>query len=545
MSKNSLVLTLGHNSSAIAIRNGEIVAGFEEERFSLIKSDSNFPVNAIREAVKHLDNSPVNVYVGHWFLDGKLPLESNKYWKPEVLAELITIGSITSLNDLNISHHDSHDLSAKLFVDSRDGFPSDYTSLVIDGFGTHGECISIYRVYGEARKLVARFYGFEKSLGMFYQYATSYMGMQMHNHEYKILAYETKIYPEFASYDGMIEKLALEAADAWFKSLDSLNAQYDPLISLTALPAVKDYVGKVLDDVLLKLGIVDADTRTVRIICSRFTQLYTEFCVMNLVNWQQPTNLVVSGGLFYNVKVNNMLLKHIPGKFCAMPLAGDQGAGLGVYLAAGNPLRWPNHLYWGHRDLSSVDPVDGIYHTSSDDETLQIAIELIGKHGFVNIVRGSMEFGPRALCNTSTIAIPNPAIVQHINYINDRTNEMPMAPVMTEAQVNQLFDHADKVHCSLEYMITALDYKHGQADQVLGAAHYYEDFDRYTGRPQIASKDDVVMQQLLATFGPLINTSFNYHGVPIVNTVADAISTHSKQRSHASNVYTIIQGDSL
>lgn len=539
MNDYSLVLTLGHNASAIAIKNGAIVVGYEEERFTHKKADSTFAIHSISECMNYLpEDARPTVYVNHWFLDGALP-EENKYWRESILKDIVNPRAIVSLEHLGISHHDGHMHSAEAFIGS--DFP-DHQAWVIDGFGTAGECISIYDVTNGKSKLRDRYFGFSHSLGMFYQYATSYMGMEMHNHEYKILAYEVHFLSKYKNQAIQMESIASEHAWAWFQSLGQINSRTDPILSLDALPAVKDLVGKTIDDVILRLGFSSVDLQLKRYIASRFTQLYVEKCVEHLVDMYKPTNLVVSGGFFYNVKINNLLIRKIPGKFSAMPLAGDQGAGLGVYVAAGNDLFWPDHLFWGHRDLSVMPSGEGIIVSHNDNETLDMASHYINKHGMINIVRGSMEFGPRSLCNTSTIALPDISMNNFINDINDRTNEMPMAPVMTHSQAVNRFEYVDKVHKSLEYMITALDYRAGMAETMVGAAHYYADRDVWTGRPQIVDANDPVMMPLLNTFGPLINTSFNYHGVPIVNSVVDIQYTHSKQRSKSENVYTIVQG---
>lgn len=539
MSDINLVLTLGHNASAIAIQDGHIVAGYEEERFSLKKADSNFPIHSINECLNHLPSgAEPTVFVNHWFLDGKLPAE-NKYWRPNVLNYVVNAKEIISLDSLGITHHDGHMHSAEAFVG--DDFP-DHQAWVIDGFGTAGECISIYDVKNGKSSLSHRYFGFGHSLGMFYQYATSYMGMEMHNHEYKILAYEVHFMTEYENLRFVMDSIANEHAFTWFNSLGDIASRTDPMLSLDALPAIKDLVGKTLDDVLLRLGMSTADLHTKRYVCSRFTQLYVENCIGLLFAKLQPENLVVSGGFFYNVKINNWLARHVKGKFSAMPLAGDQGAGLGVYVASGRELIWPGHLFWGKRNLSFNMTHNGVVRSDSSDETADMAKKCIDKYGFVNIVRGAMEFGPRALCNTSTIALPTKDMNNIINHVNNRTSEMPMAPVMSRSQANKFFEHTDKVYNSLDYMITALDYKPGMAELVPGVAHYYKERDTSTGRPQIINPDDTMMNSLLDAYGPLINTSFNYHGVPIVNTVADAVFTHSKQRSRSENVYTIIEG---
>ena len=56
MSDYALAISLGHNSSAIAIRDGEILGGYEEERFTQVKSDSSFPIQSIKSiSSKNLD----------------------------------------------------------------------------------------------------------------------------------------------------------------------------------------------------------------------------------------------------------------------------------------------------------------------------------------------------------------------------------------------------------------------------------------------------------------------------------------------------------
>jgi carbamoyltransferase len=187
MMMKALVLTLGHNSSAILVEDGNIIVGYEEERLTGIKADSKFHFRSIQR-IKELYNisDDVPICVGHWFLDGKLPKDDLKHWDIDYIQTLFPKSRIYSLES-GFTHHDSHALSAEIFAGK--DFPEDYHTFVVDGFGTRGECYSIYK----ASELIARYYGFHKSIGLFYQYATAYMGMKMHNHEYKILGYETHI----------------------------------------------------------------------------------------------------------------------------------------------------------------------------------------------------------------------------------------------------------------------------------------------------------------------------------------------------------------
>ena len=68
----SLVLTLGHNSSAALVQDGHVLAAYEEERLSEIKSDSAFPYKAIKAIVYRYGSHFDNCFVGHWFNAGNL-----------------------------------------------------------------------------------------------------------------------------------------------------------------------------------------------------------------------------------------------------------------------------------------------------------------------------------------------------------------------------------------------------------------------------------------------------------------------------------------
>jgi predicted NodU family carbamoyl transferase len=528
----ALALTLGHNSSAIYIDDGYIVAGYEEERLNGIKASSVFPEMAINN-LRYFYDIPddVKVCVSHWFLDGKLP-SSNKYWAPSVIKHFFPNNEIISVNE-EFTHHDAHMMSAEVFAG--DDFPYSHHIFVVDGFGTLGECYSVYEVNGPAIELKFRVHGFKHSIGLFYQYATAYCGMTMHQHEYKMLAYETHM-NELAPCPYKMRDIN-EYIDAFSDAHIWVGKQVKET-QLESLESIQSTVNIYLDFFLdfAKQAILGdpQEPRNKRILVSYFTQRHTENVLRTLFNDFKPQNLIVVGGVFYNVKVNSMLADMTPGKFCAMPLAGDQGAGLGVYQNTFSDLKWPNNLNWGTR------PSFDFNHNMSPDirrgDVMEVGAELIIR-GMVNVVRGAMEFGPRTLCNTSTLALPSPVNAKYINDMNARTNEMPFALVVTEEQARKLFVDIDKIHRSLGYMIITRKFKQGKHGNYLGGAHYYPFTDEYTCRPQIT--DDPFMVKLLDEFGPLINTSFNYHGQPIVYDQAQITYAHEKE-NETHKISTII-----
>lgn len=533
---DALVLTLGHNSSAILVRENRIVAGYETERLTGVKSDSTFPLKSIMELNRRFGFSgSVDVYVSHWELFGKVSGMKPKHWDPTVISQVANGGRIFETNEW-FTHHDAHAWSAILFA-GRD-FPSraiDKTYIfVMDGFGTFGEHMSFYRLVDGNPVLLERKFGFGGSLGLLYQYTTAFMGMKQNQDEYKILAFEAGI-DAFADRMDAIEAQVAYWSDFYVQRLSAFMEvdRTDPMLDLGALPNTASAISDMLNQYLVAIGFDSAvDLRSKRILCAYFVQKIVENVVAHFVRFFDPKNVLLVGGLFYNVKLNNMISRMVPGLTCIMPLAGDQGAGLGVYKAINPELEWPGHLYWGPRDLSpSMADVPGIVVCDPDEGFSRIAEELGTPNRMVNVVRGAMEFGPRALCHTSTLALPDRDVADRINFLNNRTNEMPFAPVMTQSQAEQRLEGCESIHRSLLYMICTRDFRTGEHLDMLGAAHRYPNEDRYSARPQITF--DGWMIDLLSNTGPLINTSFNYHGVPIVCTDAQIINTHTMERTHS------------
>jgi len=526
----ALALSIGHNSSAIAIKDGEILGGYEEERFTGKKADSAFPLNSILELNKRFRlPSDTEICVSHWFPDGKLTPES-KYFSLKSLMDLFPNGEIYTLSE-EFTHHDAHMLSARAFAGR---FPTDHHVFVIDGFGSFGECVTVYK----DNQVISQVSGYMNSVGLFYQYATAFCGMKMHQDEYKMLAYETHLSEEasIATILLMNEYIDHFSALQWRRMVNESK----PCTTLDGLKETQAMVDKTLRGFLAKFSDDYVQERRKRIFVSYFAQRHLQNIIYTIVISANPKNLIVAGGVFLNVKINHMLCNTVPGLFCAMPLSGDQGAGLGVYQRYFGDLKWPNHLFWGPRDLNinALLKVPGITRTTCGDATYNALYQGLRKNGFVNLVRGNMEFGPRALCNTSTLALPKPGIAAEINRINDRTNEMPFAMVVTPSQLKGLFYDTEKVHKSLEYMIMARKFRTGYQVGREGGAHYYPLSNSYTCRPQVTT--DPLMVRLLDEFGPLINTSWNYHGVPIVRSTEDVMYTHKKESEKSESEFTTV-----
>ena len=192
-------------------------------------------------------------------------------------------------------------------------------------------------------------------------------------------------------------------------------------------------------------------------------------------------------------------------------------------------------MTFGDRNIQENDfdlPLESngqLYVFEDGNEFYNTLFECIAEDRIVNVIMPSMEFGPRALGSTSTIAKPTLENVELINKLNDRTFVMPLAPMMTKDQFNKYAKSGKNVIGSNHYMVSTVDVTDDAINDFPGGIHRYKDV--ATCRPQIV--EDTIYNSLCHAFGPLINTSFNYHGVPIVFNAEQIVRSHNAQCKNA------------
>lgn len=459
-----LLITLGHNSSAILVKDKSIICGYEEERLSKVKSDSSYPKLAIEECIKHCDPLDVkDIYVSHWF--DSFELQENKYFQPKHLKARFKNAVVHSLSE-DFTHHDAHANSVWNFSGTDIGL-----TIVADGFGNEGETLSVYR----DGALVHRSYS--TSLGLIYQYTTSFLGMKENQDEYKLLGMESHVTKEdYEALQPVIRHYVAEYIDAL--SFTSHKSTVAKVCSVN-----KSYVcNEMLEDVLSYCSGSDAAI-------AYFVQAVLERVMIGILYqfYQPGDNLMFSGGVFYNVKLNNTILNEFAASANViefMPVCGDQGAAMGFI-----------------KDLNIDTLLIGTRTIA--DKILPISDEIFF------CMKGAMEFGPRALGNTSCIAIPTKANTEAINKMNGRPNIMPMAPMISAELANKYCRNITSLGRCKEFMIVATDWL-GPISEYEGVLHKKPCSDVYTCRPQ------VVDNCWTSKFGVVINTSLNAHGQPIL-----------------------------
>lgn len=520
--KDALLLSLGHGSSAVLINDGKIINGYQNERISKIKGDSQFPINAIEE-IRYFDDIPddIDIMISHWEPFGQFKKLSNKHFNSDYIKKEFGKSNIRSMSP-DFTHHDAHAYSALAYNPNPSGH-----IIVADGYGNFGEVLSIYRVIHGAPILLFRSHGYGGSMGLLYQYATDFVGMKMNQDEWKLNAKASNI--SFEDIDKC-NKLSNEIYGNIIckQQISCLESFDDPIYSLGALSFVHCEIHDFLSNHFMPHELEQI---------AYTLQIAIEKIISNWIKYFKIKDVTLVGGCFMNVQLNGYILSRLIGDVCVMPLSGDCGAPLGIYKKHNPEFFIPDNLCWGKRRIEKNVNIKNMIYTSNiiRDITNYLNMDYI-----VNVIRDKSEFGERAYCNTSTLALPSLENSKYINKLNNRDADMPMCPVVTIDQYKELFKDTDRVIRSEKHMIIALEYI-ALDENMLGISHKSHE-GVLTGRPQVVSKNHY-MNHILEKLGPLINTSFNNHGNPICQDMTDVVRTHNAMldRDSEMRVVTLVE----
>tara|TARA_R110000787_G_scaffold27998_5_gene76777 strand:- start:6110 stop:7852 length:1743 start_codon:yes stop_codon:yes gene_type:complete len=567
----NLLLTLGHDSSAATIAPDGTMTAIQEERVSGVKGDSSFPKGAIHalETCGSINyDEPVALYITHWFNDFTISaLMATKYYDAEWMNKRFKAIHWMGMPSETFTHHDAHMFSANHYFKSNHndfGQRMRTTTIVMDGFGNHGEMLSVYQ--GEHR--IFRSHALRYSLGLFFQYATSYTNMKENQDEYKYAGYASKI-RDIGLSNEQFTNLVMEANTTAKNYAENIVIHREKDVSVssisdskygvnvTYLESIRTSIHQHLDNVMANCVSKTeswsiTDTRT---IIGWYSQLMLETTVKKLIKdvgyVYSSDALIFTGGIFQNVELNKCLF-HDPDysemKMCFTPLCGDIGNSIGAftkeYKQGPFPILKSNLAHIPRPALSSQtrkklrtqEPLVAMLPKDTaeyDNIAANLITETLKANGIVNIVGPNMEFGPRSLCQTATIAFPTIENVERINQANQRNTIMPMAPVMTREMFHSLVNEGDPLNRSVgshQHMICSYKVDRQTYEKIPGACHVHAD-GTFSIRPQVTN--DPIMLRVLACvsnkYPALINTSFNFHGDPIPYTHDQALAAHRKQ----------------
>jgi carbamoyltransferase len=559
-----LGINLSHDASAALIdKNGEIIYAIGEERISRLKNHIGIPKLAIEEIIRENPSIEINkvIYGSHQFLqpshldiflsqeDGNPSSPRGKalpvypgYKKigihdvkknPLIIHEhlLKTFPSLTLTKPEFVRHHDSHTGCALPLAGDRDTL---IFSLDGSGDGESG-VISLYEVASAKLKTLARISELD-SIGLLYSVVTAQYNFKPAHHEGKITGLAA-----FGSQSELVTNFK--------KYVQVKNGK----ISLNFM---KSNLGSKIIKVLQQFGIAQRVAVSlediVRVILDNSEdidypdlaysiQVILEEAVCEIVRtWiekTQVTQIALTGGVFANVKLNQRISEIEGVKYVKVfPNMGDGGIAIGA--------AW-NHLYRSGQRLSPdlistmslgtpfesrVKPPQHGSVAPRIFESQELSQEIVNRiiaGRVVAILNGRMEFGPRALGNTSIVLDPRDRqIVTKVNERLKRTEFMPFAPSICEEDFSEWFHTRNQSLQPFKFMTMTCDV-HPSKREVVPAITHVDG----TARPQIVSKDsnsyfyDVLVEFRRQTGVPiLVNTSFNVHEEPIIRELESALS---------------------
>jgi carbamoyltransferase len=566
-----------HDAAAALIRDGEIVAAAEEERFTRKKHDYEFPHNAIKFCLKmaamrseDLDyvvffEKPFTKFERLLFTSMQTFPTSRKVFQESMITWLTDKLWIKGLikQTLNIpeskilfsNHHLSHAASA--FFCS----PFDQAAiLTVDGVGEWAT--ATYGVGNDRVITLKREIRFPHSLGLLYSAFTAFLGFEVNEGEYKVMGMAPFGEPK---YVDKVWKLINQEADGSFtlnmeyftfhhstentygsKFVDLFGPARDPKsFFFTPESGYPSYFGEKPVN-YARLAQENEHYADVAASIQRVTEDVLIKIAHHLHQETAMTKLCMAGGVALNSVANGRILRETPfEEIYVQPAAGDGGGALGAALYAYHSV-WNKprngamkHAYWGKaydaREVSTFLKQSGISHTHLEDEDrlLERVADAIDQGKVVGWFQGRFEWGPRALGNRSILANPGKAEMKDVvnTKIKFREPFRPFAPSVLIEKASDYFDLPDASrHYPARYMLYVMDVHENKRDKLPAITHVDG-----TARLQTVSADAspryyrLIEKVEQATGLPVVlNTSFNLKGEPIVNTPLEAYSTFSR-----------------
>lgn len=564
-----------HDSAAALIRDGEIIAAAQEERFTRKKHDASFPTHAIdyclsltKNRLEHID------YIAFYdkpFLKFERLLETYLSFAPRGFKSFCTAMPLwlkeklfqrtvikkqlkSALPDfpwedrlLFSEHHMSHAASAF--------FPSPFSKAVVLTIDGVGEWATTSAMIGDGNKLeTIKEIHFPHSLGLLYSAFTYYLGFKVNSGEYKVMGLAPYGQPKYKQI--ILDHLIDIKADGSFR----LNMKYfnycvgltmvnQSFAHLFGLPIRKpsDELTQAHMDIAASVQAI-----TEEIMLKLTTALARETGI---------NNLCLAGGVALNCVANGKILR--AGSFdniWIQPAAGDAGGALGAALAA-----YYLHLNQPRQEKMNAtsDEMRGAYlGPSFSDAEIEAALLSLGavyekfsEHDIIRLtandlaegkaigwMQGAMEYGPRALGNRSILADPRSSSMQTTLNLKVKFRESfrPFAPAVLADDAPAWFD----LHKPSPYMLLVADVADNKKLPPEKETENLFGIDRlnvqrsiipavthvdYSARVQTVHQEtNPKFHALISEFKAqtqcpvLVNTSFNVRGEPIVCTPADA-----------------------
>ena len=544
-----------HDSAACIVKDGRIIVAVEEERFSRIKHDNNFPYKAIDFCLKYaattINEIDYAIYYEKPLLKFERILETFvETWPfsltpflkgiPEWLDYKIKIeATIKKLGFKKqiffIPHHLSH--AAACFYPSPFGKAA---ILTIDGVG-EWQTTGLWK--GEGNSIIPlKLLNFPDSLGLLYSTFTAHLGFKVNEDEYKLMGLAAYGKPMFVN---KIHSIVNIKDDGSFKlnlkylgfreGFSMYNKRFEELFGKARKPEEKI-------------------TKRHADLASSIQQITEEiyFKTLNhLYSITKTDKLCLNGGVALNALANGKIYERTPfKKVYVFGAAGDSGAAIGsalythyVILSEGSESKnlakrnkITNHYFGSEYSNEQIEPILKKYKLKykkfkTEDELINKTAKLLSQGKIVGWFQGRSEFGPRALGNRSILCKPNPRNMKtKTNIIKRREQFRPFAGSILQEKVDEYFEVPEKNLWS-PFMTFCFKVKKNKIKELAAIVH-----SDGTCRVQTVNQKNGLYYRLVKQFysitgtSCILNTSFNLKGEPIVETPSQAIEDFFKTK---------------
>ena len=531
-------------SSVCLLENGILKAAVSEERFSRKKLDNSFPTMSI-DYVLDATNTKIKEIdcVSYAWFKGLQTDVLQKYLKRSYNSNYLTKTILNRVNweverdskkrnEINswienhinpnkihfedFYHHEAHASSASFFSPFSDGIV-----MTCDARGDF-ESLSIWEFDRKKKIPLKKIYSCTSldSLGFFYGRITGLLGFKPMRHEGKVTGLAALGDPK-------------KALPLMKKMIKVTNGEIISFPGKYYKPFFKPYDKGLINEIL------SFDKKDI----AAAAQAHLEHCLIKILNYhlkkidKKSVNLMLAGGVFSNVKVNQALKElALVKNIFVQPQMGDGGLCLGAAALSANKrninIDNPKNVYLGPSPNTIFNKnMSKKFKISKQKNLSKSILKDLLKNQVVGLIFGRMEFGPRALCNRSILYKTSDIKIN--DWLNKRLNRnefMPFAPIIREEVANVVFKKFDKTDQSLRFMTSTINCKKIFLEKSPAVCHVDK-----TTRPQIIrKKENPMIWELLKNWEKntgefaLVNTSFNTHEEPIVCNTEDGLKNLEK-----------------
>ncbi len=544
----------GHDAGAALIEDDKVVFAANEERFTKRKLEVNFPVHSVHAALAYAGIKPDDVqHIAYSTTEFTKTLERlfpsmresyyqfrrRKMMKPRfenlrhnLKYTLTTVGitpgsaaisgaivsrELRRLGFRNfklhtVEHHTAHAATAAFTSQFRKALV-----VTLDGLGDGlSGSVSVLGSGKLEREIAVRG---RDSLGIFFEQVTNIIGMRELEDEGKVMAMADYSYPFDRKENRFRDFFRVEGT--------VLKARYSPVRQFEMLQRIAWQMPR----------------EQFAYMAQQALEVNMQQFVNNVIDRYGVRDVAFAGGLFSNVKAN-MVLRNSDAvnHWYVFPHMGDGGIALGAalytsYLLTGKTdYSFSSYLGPKYGDKETEDALAKErplkYQEESMEEQAKHAAELIAKGNYIFWFHDRMEYGPRALGNRSILApCDSEEVKDKLNiYVKKREWFQPFAPSMLEEEAGRILEYDTKG--ADRFMTMAYMVRKEKREATKSVMHVDG-----SARAQMVGKENQLYRMLISGVkertgnGIVLNTSFNIHGMPIVMSPDDAVSTMMKTRT--------------